>query len=50
MKNEQNARILHDICPQNTFSGILRAIQGSKAEIEWIQPQHPLFYGRNPAK
>jgi len=54
MKNGQNARILHDICPKNTFfSGILRAIQDSKkfkAESERIQPQHPLFYGRNRAK
>jgi len=42
MKNEQNARILHDICPENTFPQILGAIPGSKAESERTRPQHQL--------
>jgi len=40
MKNEQNARILHDICPKNTFSQILRAIPGSKADSERTRHTH----------
>jgi len=48
MKNGQNARILHDICPKNTFSRILRAIQGSKkftAEMSGLDPNTHCFTG-----
>ena len=40
MKNQQNARILRDICQKNTFSRILGPIPGSKAESERTRPQH----------
>jgi len=38
MKNEQNARILHNICQKNTFFQKFGAICGSKAASEWNRP------------
>jgi len=39
MKNEQNARILHDICHKKYFfPEFWRAIPGSKAESERLDP------------
>jgi len=47
VKNEQNAPILHDICPKNTFFrnfffGVGGGIPGSKAKSERTRPQHQL--------
>jgi len=43
MENEQNSRILHDICLKNTFFlEFLEAIPSYKAESEQTRPQHQL--------
>jgi len=44
MKNEQNARILHDVCHKILFPEFWRAIPGSKAESERTGPQHQLHH------
>ena len=43
VKNEQNAPILRDICPKNTFfPEFWGKIPGSKADSERTRPQHQL--------
>jgi len=44
MKNEQNARILHDNCQKNAFPQILKAIPGSKAvRVSGLDPNTHRF-------
>jgi len=38
MKNEQNARILHDICQKNTISRIFGAIPALKLSVSGLDP------------